>query len=319
MDQQSSDPHICEKMSVSEWLAEFGVVLRGLEEADCIPVHQLIRTGWYPFGPGRLRGQPVPERHPSEPTGDAPVEGPQAALPQTADEVLDGSRGRGHGTGYAVDDGEIKQREEVDRFAEWLVKEPQFSSVAVAPSSVFRQVSWSGSRSRVHLPSFPPAHDSVPIPDQHLLGGTEAASVLRTSILGMVGPEGVRDVGLWLFPYFEDATWKFIQVDDRQTGRVVVRLWGFNDPNHLRDEIVSLVPAHPIPTVCVYCPRTTFPSRRIPCWTPCHAFATRRMSYPPHRSTKRVWPTCRETRPTRASAVCSPCSGYWPTGRKSPR
>ena len=84
----------------------------------------------------------------------------------------------------------------------------------------------------------------MPTPDQHLLGGSEAAAVVRTSILGIVGAEGVDEVGLWLFPYFEGATWKCIQVDDWQTGRVTVRLWGFNDPNHLRDEIVSWAWAH---------------------------------------------------------------------------
>ena len=55
----------------------------------------------------------------------------------------------------------------------------------------------------------------------------------------MTGADGVTEVRLWLYPLFEEATWKLVEVDERGTRTRDVRLWGWTDENRLGAEIVS--------------------------------------------------------------------------------
>ena len=52
----------------------------------------------------------------------------------------------------------------------------------------------------------------------------------------MAGVDSVQEVRIGVYPFFDRATWKFVQVDFKTEA---VILWGWEDVNHLRNEIVS--------------------------------------------------------------------------------
>ena len=52
----------------------------------------------------------------------------------------------------------------------------------------------------------------------------------------MAGVDSVQEVRIGVYPLFDRATWKFVQVDFKTEA---VRLWGWKDVTHLRNEILS--------------------------------------------------------------------------------
>ena len=85
---------------------------------------------------------------------------------------------------------------------------------------------------------------------QHIRGDSGAARELST--------EG--EVRVWLYPHFEDNTWKFFEADDKGAGGVIVSLWGWKDRHHLRAEIVSWA----VHTPCTYEPPACVPESPFP-------------------------------------------------------
>ena len=86
----------------------------------------------------------------AKPTDVSPVEGQQGIDTETnaAEKVVAKGSGQGSGsTGGAVDACILQQRVEGDWFMEWIRSERIRSGVALASSSVFRQVRRSGRRS----------------------------------------------------------------------------------------------------------------------------------------------------------------------------
>ena len=113
-------------------------VLNGLEEADCVNLARLILKGWNPF----VCGSPsVTEWRTllAEPSDDVPVEGQQVALRDVTAELVAEGRDQGSRSAEAVVDTEWfgKQKEEVDGFMEWIMRERDLRGVALASSKVF--------------------------------------------------------------------------------------------------------------------------------------------------------------------------------------
>ena len=131
-------------------------VLNGLEEADLVNLARLILKGWNSFDPGSL---PSAEWRTllAEPSDDVPVEGQQVALWDVTDEPVAEGRDQGSRSAEAAVDTEWfgKQKEEVDGFMEWIMRERDLRGVALASSSVFHHVSCIGSRNRILLASIP--------------------------------------------------------------------------------------------------------------------------------------------------------------------
>ena len=147
---------------VAEWLAGPPENLKGWEEADFCDMRRLILKGWNPFVCG---SPPVTEWRTllAEPSDDVPVEGQPVALRDVTDEPVAVGRDQGSLSAEAGVDTEWlrKQKEEVDGFMEWIMRERDFRGVALASSKVFHQVSWSGSRNRILWASVPLTHSPV--------------------------------------------------------------------------------------------------------------------------------------------------------------
>ena len=147
---------------VAERLVSPLQVLNGLEEADCVNLARLILKGWNSF----VRGSPpVTEWRTllAEPSDDVPVEGQPVALRDVTDEPVAVGRDQGSLSAEAAVGTEWlrKQKEEVDGFMEWIMRERDLRGVALASSKVFHHVSWSGSRNRILWASVPLTHSPV--------------------------------------------------------------------------------------------------------------------------------------------------------------
>ena len=138
-------------------------VFEGMTDEDIDYIECRLGQGWNPA----IAIRPlVPDWYtrPAEPGADAVVEGHQAAPPiGIAAELVDAvGREQGSGSARAAVAYSIQQqREEVDRFMEWITSERIRPGVALASSSVFGQARWSGSRSWMQLGYLSLAHNRV--------------------------------------------------------------------------------------------------------------------------------------------------------------
>ena len=127
------------------------------EDIDYIECH--LGQVWNPD----MAGLPlVPSWHnqDTELADVSPVEG-QHGTHAAEKAVAECSRQGSGSTGDAVDAWILQQRVEVDRCMEWIRREQIRSGVALAFSSVFRQVRRSGGWSWMHPGSIPSAHNYV--------------------------------------------------------------------------------------------------------------------------------------------------------------